>query len=49
VPVTFVSGTTVRAVLPVAALPYGAQKVTVTYLGDSNYKGSTAALTQTVN
>jgi hypothetical protein len=49
VPVELVSDTTVRAVLPIAGLPYGAHKITATYLGDTNYKGSTAALTQTVN
>jgi hypothetical protein len=49
VAVTLVSGTTVRAVLAVPGLARGSRKVTVTYLGDVNYKGSTAALTQTVN
>jgi Bacterial Ig-like domain (group 3) len=47
--VTFVSGTTVRAVLAVPGLAHGSHKVTVTYLGDVNYKGSTATVTQTVN
>jgi hypothetical protein len=47
--VTPVSGSTVRAVLPVSGLARGAHKVTVTYLGDTNYKGSTALVTQTVN
>lgn len=47
--VTPVSGTTVRAVLSVPGLARGSHKVTVTYLGDSNYRGSTALATQTVN
>jgi hypothetical protein len=49
VAVTLVSGTTVRAVLPVPGLAHGSHQVTVTYLGDINYKGSTATVTQTVN
>ena len=49
VPVTFVSGTTVRATLEVPGLAHGAHRVAVTYLGDVNYKGSTSAVSQIVN
>jgi hypothetical protein len=49
VPVAWVSGTTARASMTVTGLAHGAHNVTVTYLGDTTYKGSTGALTQTVN
>ena len=35
--------------MPLPALAGGRHKVTATYLGSSNYRGSTGALTQTVN
>jgi hypothetical protein len=49
VPVTTVSSTVVRATLSVPGLAGGRHKVTAIYLGDSTYKGSAGALTQTVN
>jgi len=49
VAVTPLSGSTARAAVTVTGLKYGRHKVTATYLGDPNYKGSTALVTQTVN
>lgn len=49
VPVTTVSSGTVTAELPVPNLAHGVHKVTIAYLGDANYKGSTVSLSQTVN
>ena len=49
VAVTPLSGTTARATFTVTGLKHGRHKVTATYLGESTYKGSTAAITQTVN
>jgi hypothetical protein len=43
------SGASAHATLPVATLNHGRHDVTATYLGDSNFKGSTAALGQIVN
>jgi hypothetical protein len=50
-PVTLaaVSGSTAQATVVLPGLPGGRHLVTATYLGSSNYKGSTAAVTQTVN
>jgi hypothetical protein len=47
--VTPVSGSTARATLPLPGLAGGRHTITATYLGDSTYRGSTAAMTQTVN
>jgi hypothetical protein len=47
--VTPVSGSTASATFVLAGLPGGRHTVTATYLGDSNYRGSTAAAAQTVN
>ena len=49
VAVTPVSGSTASATFVLAGLPGGRHTVTATYLGDSNYRGSTAAAAQTVN
>ena len=49
VAVTPLSGSTARATFTVTGLKHGRHKVTATYLGDPNYKGSTALVTQTVN
>jgi hypothetical protein len=49
VPVTPLAGSTVRATIVLPGLPGGAHTVTATYLGDSNYRGSTAAMTLPVN
>ena len=49
VAVTPLSGSTARATFTVSGLKHGQHKVTATYLGDPNYKGSTALVTQTVN
>jgi hypothetical protein len=49
VTVTPVSGSTARATLALSGQAGGRHKVTATYLGDSNYKGSTSAVAQTVN
>jgi hypothetical protein len=46
---TAISGSTAQATMVLPALPGGRHIVTATYLGSSNYKGSTAAITQTVN
>ena len=43
------SGSNARATLTVSGLAHGRHKVTATYLGDLNYKGSTGAVTETVN
>jgi len=49
VAVSPVSGSTARAVTTLSGLAGGRHKVTATYLGSSTYRGSTAAVTQTVN
>jgi hypothetical protein len=49
VPVTTVSSTVARATLSVPGLAHGRHKVSAIYLGDSTYRGSAGALTQTVN
>jgi hypothetical protein len=49
VTLTAVSGSTAQASLVLSGLAGGRHLVTATYLGSSNYKGSTANLTQTVN
>jgi hypothetical protein len=43
------SGSSARATLSLAGAAHGRHKVTATYLGDLNYKGSTGAATETVN
>jgi hypothetical protein len=43
------SGSSVRATLQLTTLNHGRHDVTATYLGDSNFKGSTAAVAQIVN
>jgi hypothetical protein len=48
-PVAPLSGSTARATLRLPALMHGRHIIAATYLGDSSYKGSTAAVTQTVN
>ncbi|MDQ3214113.1 MAG: Ig-like domain repeat protein [Acidobacteriota bacterium] len=49
VPVTAVSGATVRAEVAVGSLAHGRHKVAAIYLGDPTYKGSSGGTTQTVN
>jgi hypothetical protein len=49
VTLTAISGSTARATFVLPGLPGGRHIVTATYLGSSNYKGSTATVTQTVN
>jgi hypothetical protein len=49
VTLTAISGSTARATLALPGLPGGRHTVRATYLGSSNYKGSTATVTQTVN
>jgi hypothetical protein len=49
VTLTAISGSTAQATLVLPGLAGGRHVVTTTYLGSSNYKGSTAAVTQTVN
>ena len=49
VTLTAISGSTAQAVLVLPGLAGGRHVVTATYLGSSNYKGSTATVTQTVN
>ena len=49
VTLTTVSGSTAQATFVLPALAGGRHIVTATYLGSSNYKGSTATVTQTVN
>ncbi len=49
VTLTTISSSTARATLVVSGLAGGRHVVTATYLGSSNYKGSTATVTQTVN
>jgi hypothetical protein len=44
-----VSGSTAQVTLSVSSLASGRHTVTATYLGDPNYKGSTAAVAQQVN
>jgi len=48
-PVAPLSGSTARATLQLTTLAHGRHKVTATYLGDSKYKGSSGAVTSTVN
>jgi hypothetical protein len=49
VALTAISGSTARATFVLNGLAGGRHMVTATYLGSSNYKGSTATVTQTVN
>ena len=49
VTLTAINGSTARATLALPDLVGGRHIVTATYLGSSNYKGSTAAVTQVVN
>jgi hypothetical protein len=49
VTLTAISGSTAQATFVIPGLPGGRHIVTATYLGSSNYKGSTAAVTQPVN
>ena len=49
VTLTTISGSTAQATLALPDLPGGRHTVRATYLGSSNYKGSTATVTQTVN
>ena len=49
VTLTAISGSTARATFVLPGLAGGRHIVTATYLGSSNYKGSTATVTQTVN
>lgn len=48
-PLAPLSGPNARASLSVPGLAHGVHKVTATYLGDLNYKGSTGAVNETVN
>jgi hypothetical protein len=49
VTLTAISGSSAQATLVLPGLDRGRHIVTATYLGSSNYKGSTATLSQTVN
>jgi hypothetical protein len=49
VTLTAISGSTAQATFVLPGLAGGNHIVTATYLGSSNYKGSTATVTQTVN
>jgi Concanavalin A-like lectin/glucanases superfamily/MBG domain (YGX type)/Bacterial Ig-like domain (group 3)/IPT/TIG domain/MBG domain len=49
VTLTAISGSTAQAMFVLPGLAGGRHVVTATYLGSSNYKGSTATATQTVN
>jgi hypothetical protein len=49
VTLTAISGSTGRATFVVSGLPGGRHLVSATYLGSSNYKGSTVTVLQTVN
>ena len=49
VTLTTISGSTARATFELSGLAGGRHIVTATYLGSSNYKGSTATVTQPVN
>ena len=49
VTLTAISGSTARATFVLPGLAGGRHTVSATYLGSSNYKGSTATVTQTVN
>jgi hypothetical protein len=49
VTLTALSGSTAQAALVLPGLAGGRHLVTATYLGSSNYKGSTVTVTQTVN
>ena len=49
VALTAISGSTAQATFVLTGLASGRHLVTATYLGSSNYKGSTATVTQTVN
>jgi hypothetical protein len=44
-----VSGSMARVTLSVPGLPHGRHSVSASYLGDPNYKGSTAGILQQVN
>jgi len=46
---TGIAMTNGQAAVSIATFGGGRHKVTATYLGNSNYRGSTGALTQTVN
>jgi len=49
VTLTAISGSTAQATVVLPGLAGGRHVITATYLGSSNYKGSTATVTQTVN
>jgi hypothetical protein len=49
VTLTAVSGSLAQATFVLPGLAGGRHLVTATYLGSSNYKGSAASVTQTVN
>jgi hypothetical protein len=49
VALTAISGSNAQATFALSGLAGGRHVVTATYLGSSNYKGSTAAVTQIVN
>jgi hypothetical protein len=49
VTLTAISGSTAQATVVLPGLAGGRHIITATYLGSSNYKGSTAAVTHTVN
>jgi hypothetical protein len=49
VTLTAISGSTAQATLALPSLPGGRHTVSATYLGSSNYRGSTATVIQTVN
>jgi hypothetical protein len=49
VTLTAISGSTAQATFALSGLAGGRHVVTATYLGSSNYKGSTATVAQTVN
>ena len=49
VTLTAISGSIARATVVLPGLAGGRHLVTAAYLGSSNYKGSTATVTQTVN
>jgi hypothetical protein len=49
VTLTAISGSAARATFVLPGLPGGRHIVTATFLGSSNYKGSTATVTQTVS
>jgi hypothetical protein len=49
VTLTAINGSTAQATFVLSGLAGGRHLVTATYLGSSNYKGSTATVTETVN